>query len=143
MFETARETLRRGLARFRNRAFLDAVMAAAALVATADGEVTFSELSKLDDVLENVQDLQIYDPHVAVDLYRDYADAIMEDRDRGRRDAFERVSRISGNDEEASLLVRVALAISRADGEFTSTERQTVSELCGVLGLPLPDDSRR
>ncbi|MEK9644418.1 MAG: hypothetical protein VW547_02635 [Alphaproteobacteria bacterium] len=69
MFETARETLRRGLARFPNRAFLDAVMAAAALVATADGEVTFSELSKLDDVLENVQDLQIYDPHVAVDLY--------------------------------------------------------------------------
>ncbi|MEK9644417.1 MAG: TerB family tellurite resistance protein [Alphaproteobacteria bacterium] len=66
----------------------------------------------------------------------------MEDRDRGRRDAFEVVSRISGNDEEASLLVRVALAISPADGDFTSTERQTVSDLCGVLGLPLPDDSR-
>ncbi len=142
MFETARETLRKGLTRFRNRPFLDAVMAAAALVATADGKVTFSELSKLDDVLENVQDLQIYDPHMAVDIYRDFADAIMENRDTGRRSAFEAVSKISGNDEEAALLVRVAVAISRADGEFTSTEQQTVSELCGVLELPLPDSSR-
>ncbi len=142
MFETARETLRKGLTRFRNRPFLDAVMAAAALVATADGKVTFSELSKLDDVLENVQDLQIYDPHMAVDIYRDFADAIMENRDTGRRSAFEAVSKISGNDEEAALLVRVAVAISRADGEFPSTEQQTVSELCGVLELPLSDSSR-
>lgn len=57
MFETARETLRNGLTRFRNRQFLDATMAATALVATADGEVTFSELSALDSVLETVQDL--------------------------------------------------------------------------------------
>lgn len=140
MFETARETLRKGLARIRNRPFLDATMAAAALVATADGEVTFSELSALDDVLENIQDLEIYDPHVAIDVYRGYADAIMEDRDAGQRAAFDAVSKIGGNHEEGALLVRVAIAISRADGEFTSTERETVDELCRILGLPLPND---
>jgi len=62
MFRTARETLRNSLSRIRNRQFLDATMAATALVAMADGEVTFSELSALDAVLETIQDLQIYDP---------------------------------------------------------------------------------
>lgn len=83
MFRTARETLRKSLSRIRNRQFLDATMAATALVATADGEVTFSELSALDSVLESVQDLQIYDPHVAVDIYRDFVDAIAEKRKGG------------------------------------------------------------
>ena len=68
MFRTARETLRNSLSRMRNRQFLDATMAATALVATADGDVTFSELSALDNVLDSIQDLQIYDPHVAVDI---------------------------------------------------------------------------
>lgn len=139
MFETARESLRRSLSRFRNRQFLDATMAAAALVATADGEVSFSELSALDRILETVQDLQIYDPHVAVDIYRDYADAISGDRETGRRDGFRAVERIAGNDEAAGLVVRVAMAISRADGEFTLAEAETIRELCGVLGLPSPD----
>lgn len=81
MFRTARETLRNGLSRIKNRQFLDATMAASALVATADGEVTFSELSALDTMLETVRDLQIYDPHIAVDIYRDFADAIADNPD--------------------------------------------------------------
>lgn len=139
MFETARETLRRGISRFRNRQFLDAAMAAAALVAMADGEVSFSELSALDDLLETVKDLQIYDPHVAVDIYRDFADALSEDHDAGRRDVLRTVARVAENPEAAALVIRVAVAISRADGEFTPVEEKTIGELCGVLGVPLPE----
>lgn len=138
MFETARDTLLKGLSRFRNRQFLDAAMAAAALVATADGEVTFSELTALDDILETVTDLQIYDPHVAVDIYRDYADAIGADPETGRRDVFKAVRRVGENPEAAELIIRVAVAISRADGEFTAPEARMISELCGVLGVPVP-----
>lgn len=141
MFETARETLRRGISRFRNRQFLDAAMAAAALVATADGEVSFSELSALDDLLDTVQDLQIYDPHVAVDIYRDFADAIREDREAGYREAYRAVARVAENEEAASLVVRVAVAISRADGDFTPAETATISDMCGILGLPLPEEN--
>lgn len=139
MFETARETLRIGLARFRNRQFLDAAMAAAALVATADGEVTFSERSALDDILEYVTDLQVYDPHVAVEIYQEYADAIINDPETGRRNAIRSVSRLSGNDEASALVIRLAVAISRADGDFTPPEHRAISDLCGVLELPLPN----
>ncbi len=141
MFRTARATLRLGLSRFRNRQFLDAAMAAAALVATADGEVTFSEMSALDDVLENIRDLNVYDPHVAVDIYRDYADALRTGGEAARRDALNAVARISGDTDACDLLVRVAVAISRADGELTAQEREAIGDLCGVLGVPLPKDS--
>lgn len=116
-------------------------MAAAALVATADGEVTFSELTALDDILETVTDLQIYDPHVAVDIYRDYADAISANPDAGRREAFKAVGRVGENPEAAELIIQVAVAISRADGEFTAPEANTISELCGVLGVPVPEQA--
>jgi tellurite resistance protein TerB len=138
MFRTARETLRNSLSRIRNRQFLDATMAATALVATADGEVTFSELSALDTVLESIQDLQIYDPHIAVDKYKDFADAIADDPERGRRNAIATVHKVAGDADAAELVIRVAVAISKADGELSRQEAKSISDLCETLGVPLP-----
>ena len=138
MFRTARETLRNSLSRIRNRQFLDATMAATALVATADGEVTFSELSALDTVLESIQDLQIYDPHIAVDKYKDFADAIADDPERGRRNAIATVHKVAGDADAAELVIRVAVAISKADGELSRQEAKSISDLCETLGFPLP-----
>ena len=138
MFRTTRETLRNSLSRIRNRQFLDATMAATALVATADGEVTFSELSALDTVLESIQDLQIYDPHIAVDKYKDFADAIGDDPERGRRNAIATVHKVAGDADAAELVIRVAVAISKADGELSQQEAKSISDLCETLGVPLP-----
>ncbi len=49
--------------RTRDRAFLDAAMAASALVATADGDVSFAQRSRLDDLLASVEPLKAYDVH--------------------------------------------------------------------------------
>ena len=141
MFRTARETLRISLSRIRNRKSLDATMAATALVATADGEVTFSELSALDTVLETVQDLQIYDPHIAVDIYRNFADAIVENAKAGRRTAMAAVGKIDRNHEAAELVIRVAVAISKADGELSPLEARAISDICSTLGVPLPSET--
>ena len=139
MFQTARETLRNSLTRFRNRQFLDATMAATALVAMADGKVTFSELNALDAVLESVQDLQIYDPHVAVDIYRDFADEISLDARAGKASALAAVEKVADDDMAAELVLQVAVAISRADGDLSPQEIAVITELCHVLGVPVPD----
>ena len=138
MFQTARETLRKSLTRFRNQQFLDATMAATALVATADGEVTFSELNALDSVLDSVQDLQIYDPHVAVDIYRDFADGIDRDAEAGKAAAIAAIRKIAGDADAAEHVLRVAVAISKADGDLSQVEAEVITELCDVLGLPVP-----
>ena len=139
MFDTAPETLRNSVTRFRNRQFLDATMAATALVATADGEVTFSELTALDSVLESVKDLQIYDPHVAVDIYRDFADEIVRAPETGKASAIAAVRKIAGDADAAELVLRVAIAISKADGSLSPVEAEVITKLCNVLEVPIPE----
>ncbi len=132
---TAKAALVRERERLRNRSFLEATMAASALVAMADGEVKFSELSALDDLLESVGELQVYDPHVAVDLCRDYVDAIAADADAGKAKVLEAVGRIAGDDEAARLVVQMCLVISHSDGEFSDSEVDAVRDLCAALWL--------
>ena len=68
-------------------------MAACALIASADDEVSFSERARMDAVLESLAELRIFDPHQAVDLFNDRLDALQTDRDAGRAEAFEVVRR--------------------------------------------------
>jgi tellurite resistance protein len=131
----AKQTLARERERLQNRPFLDATMAAAALVAMADGEVKFSELSALDDLLESVRALQIYDPHVAVDICRNYVDVISADAESGKAKALAAVGKIAGDDEAARLVVQMGLVIGHSDGDFSESEIDAVRDLCAALWL--------
>ena len=71
------------LERNRNSPFLNAAMAASELVATADGDVGFGERVRLDQILETLEALKVYDPHDGVDLFRDYSEAILESPKKG------------------------------------------------------------
>ena len=135
LIRSAKAAFERERERFKNRPFLEATMAASALVAMADGEVKFSELSALDDLLENVHELQVYDPHVAVDLCRDHIDAIAADAEAGRAKALEAVGRIAGDEEASRLVVQMCLVISRSDGEFSESEADAMRDLCAALWL--------
>ena len=133
LIRNAKVAFNRERERLRNRSFLNATMAASALVAMADGEVKFSEMSALDGLLENVHELQIYDPHIAVDLCRDYVDALTADAEAGKAKALETVGRIAGDDEAARLVIQMCLVISRSDGEFSESEVDAVRDLCAAL----------
>lgn len=123
--------------RFRNRPFLEAVMAAAALVATADGAVKLAELATLDEVLETVRALRVYDPHRAVDIYRDYAIEMQEDPKPARERALKAIARVADEPEAAQILIRIALAIARSDDEPGDAEREMLGTICDTLRLPL------
>ena len=124
--------------RLRNKNFLEASMAASALVATADGEVSFSERSAVDSILASVEALQVFDVHDAVDLFSDFVEAICQDPAPGRASALAAVSAVSGDDEAAELVVRIGCAISRADGAFTESEKAQVAEIAASLGIETP-----
>lgn len=134
IFQEAREALAQELARFRNRQFLDAAMAASALVAMADGEVSLSEQVTLDQVLETVQELRIYDPHAAVDLYKDHVDALAADSFAARERILKTVAKLAGDEAAGSVLIRACVAIAKADEDFSPPEQVAVRELCRALG---------
>jgi len=135
LFDTARDALAKELERFRNRHFLEATMAASALIARADGEVKLSELNTLDQALDAIHELNIYDPHVAIDIYRDYVEALGGGDAEAREDALRAVARIAGDEEAGRVLLKVCIAIGKSDDEFNDAERAVVAALCEALGI--------
>lgn len=123
------------LQRHRNKPLLEAVIAAAALLALADEEIVISERLALDFILENVSELKLFDIHQAVNLFRDWGKAIKEDFGTAKKQVLKAVAKFSGDEEKASLLVRAGILIAKADGDFSEPEQKVLDELCQVLCL--------
>lgn len=130
--------LRSGLERMRHKPFLEASMAAAALVAAADGTVSLSERSRLDEILEGLDLLKLYDVHDAVELFNSHIAAIEADGTLGREAALEQVALVADDETEADLVLRIALAIGSADDILAPEEIDVLNRICTKLGL-IPD----
>jgi len=121
--------------RHRNRPFLKAAMAACALVACARGEVTFSQRIRVDQILDTLERLKVFDPHEGVDLFNDYVSDILGSPRDGQRQALSTVKLFTEDPETAALLVRICLAVAEAAGEKSLSQEIQVVMLCSVLGV--------
>ncbi len=124
--------------RVRNRPFLEATMAASALVSCGEQGVSFAKRSALDRVLANVDALKVFDVHAAIDIFNDFTDGIRDDQQRGRARALQAVALVAGNAEAADLVIRISCALGRADGEAHPPAVTRIREISEVLGLPPP-----
>lgn len=123
------------LQRHRNRPFMQATMAACALVSVADGEVSLSERIRVDQILEALESLKVFDPHEAVDQFNEYARDILAHPGIGREKAISAVKVVADDPDKAALLMRIFLAICEAGGRESLAKRIEVVMLCGVLGI--------
>ncbi len=123
------------LQRHRNRPFLKATMAACALVAIADGEVTFGERIRVDQILDTLEALKVFDPHEGVDLFNEFAEAIFASPRAGRENAVKVVKSVAHDPETADLMIRICLAIAEAEGEKTLVDQIEIVMLCALLGV--------
>lgn len=124
------------LERHRHRPFLKATMAACALVATVDGVVSLGQRLRVDQILDTLEALKVFDPHEGVDLFNEHCEAIVSAPREGRREALRCVMHVAeSNREKAELLVRICLAVSEADGAISLEEQIEIVSLCTRLGL--------
>ncbi len=121
--------------RHRNRPFLEGSMAACALVAMADGDVSFGERVRVDQILQTLEALQVYDPHEGVDLFNGFADGIAQDAEEGRKQALAAVEAAAETPADADLLIRLCLAVSEAKGEVALVDQIEIVMLCSVVGV--------
>ena len=121
--------------RHRNRPFMKAAMAACALAACARGEITLSQRIRVDQILDTLQRLKVFDPHEGVDLFNDYASAILESPREGQEEAMRTVQRFTEEPETAALLVRICLAMAEAAGDKSLSQELQVVMLCSLLGV--------
>ena len=122
--------------RHRNRPFLRATMAGCALVSMANGAVTLRDRVRVDQVLETLDALQVYDPHEGVALFNEFVEALEQSAEEGRRRALEAIdAEVAQEPEKAGLLIRICLAVSEVENRVPAQEREQIAELCDHLGV--------
>lgn len=126
------------LERQKNRPFLRATMAACALVASADGKISFAERIRLDQILETLDRLRVFDPHEGVDLFNEFTDLILEHSEEGHVLALEAIMEGAPDEETRELLIRICCAVSEADsdadGKKALADQIEIVTLCNRLG---------
>ena len=121
--------------RFNNRGFMDASMAACALIAAADGDISSDEKQKTAGFIKLNDALKTFDLNTCIERFEEYAGMLEFDYGVGKDACLDAVKKVSNSPEQAQLVVRLSCAIGGADGDFDDDEKQTVREICGVLGL--------
>lgn len=133
--QSLKSKYRANVERHQNEPFLRATMSACALVAMADGSVSFSERVRVDQIIETLEQLKVYDPHEAVDLFREFADQILASPKEGHAAALKELEWVRSEPETAHLLIRICLAVSEADGEAELVDQIEIVSLCTQLGV--------
>jgi tellurite resistance protein TerB len=122
------------VSKYKNQPFLDAVLAAAAMVAAADGKVDSSEKKKLMSFVTNNELLSVFEPAVVIETFKKYLDIVERDPDFGPTECMAVVKKLKGK-PEADIAISVCCAIGKADGDFDKDEKEIVKQMCVALGI--------
>lgn len=131
----ARDKLAAEVTRFKNRDFMEAVVAGCALVAAADGEISAAEKQKMVGYIQNSKELNVFDLKEVIQLFQDTCQKFEFDHQIGKAEALRVIGKLRKQDDAARLLVRVCCAIGAADGSFDEREQAVCRSLCTELGL--------
>ena len=121
--------------RFKNKDFHTAVVAACALIAYADGEVSADEKKKMAGFMQVNDAMKIFDINTTIEIFNKYIQQMEFDLDIGRSEALTAIAKLSGKSAEARTVVRLACAIGAADGDFDDSEKAAVRTICNELSL--------
>ncbi|WML39246.1 TerD family protein [Neobacillus sp. OS1-2] len=121
--------------RYKSQDVLDAVVAACALVAMADGYLDAAERQKMLEFVHQSEELRVFDTNKVIQKFNLFITKMENDRMLGRAEAFRALGKIRTKPEIARLVARYCIAIGYADGNFDPNEQQMVADICRELGL--------
>ena len=121
--------------RARRKHFMEAVTAAAAMVAFADGIVRPEEMAKLIEYIRLDETLGVFDPVEVIAEFERFVEVLDFDFNIGKEKAFNAVSKVARRSEEAKLIILIACAIGAADEDFNNDQRLMVRDICTRLGF--------
>ncbi len=119
----------------QNRPFLEAAMAACAMVSVSEGQVSFADRIRVDQIMETLTRLKVFDPHEGVELFNRYTKSILTSPKEGRESTLKVIKTVATDAETAEMLVDLCLAISLSDGVTSLIEHIEIITLCGLIGV--------
>lgn len=118
---------------------IEALAAATAMVAFADGVPSAEEREELLAVFEEEDRLTEIDLDDLFDAFDDYAERFAEDPAAAESEALTAVAVFDDSPELGRLIVRAALAVGSRDGVLSAAEEKAVDTLCDALGLEVDE----
>lgn len=114
---------------------LDALVAACALVAHADGWVTLEERGRMLERLRGLSVLAVFGVDDTLEAFEAFEQRFEADPEGARVEAELLVRRLRGRDDAARRLVNSACAVAVADGGLDAEERDVLLRICALVGL--------
>ncbi|CAN5374058.1 tellurite resistance TerB family protein [soil metagenome] len=124
------------LKKFRSKELLQAIVAGSTMIAYADGVVTAEEKQKLLGFVRTSEQLSVFESDKVIESFTQYLARFDFDPTIGAGEALQKIALFKGK-PEAQLIVRVCLAIAKADGTIDATEQQALGQICQSLGLDI------
>ena len=121
--------------KFKNKDFLNAAVSGSVLISMADGHVSSDEKQKMMRFIENYEALSVFSSKEIIESFQNIMTQIEFDKDLGEAKAYEAIHKMKGNGDAARLIVRLAIAIGGADGNFDDNEKRVARRLAMELGL--------
>ncbi|WP_158773696.1 tellurite resistance TerB family protein [Cobetia sp. L2A1] len=130
--------------KYKSESFLNAAMAASAMIAVADGEISRDEKQKTIAFVRNHEALSVFDPSEVARKFKNYLDSLDPqnpdtDADLAEITALNDIGKVKKNDDQARMVVRLAIAIGGADGDFDAAEKAKATVIARELGLDPTD----
>ena len=119
----------------QNRPFLEAAMAACAMVSASEGQVSFADRIRVDQIMDTLTQMKVFSPQEGVDLFNHYTAMILASPKAGRESALSTIRAVTSDLETAELLIDLCLAISLSDGVTSLVEHIEIVSLCGLIGV--------
>lgn len=130
-----KNNLQTQVGRFKNKDFLDAVVAGCAVVAVADGTIDTEEKQKMGGFIGRSEQLKAFNVSEAIERFNHFAGNMEFDVMIGKQEALRTIAKFKSKPEAARVIVGVCCAIGAADGDFDDQEKAAVRDICNVLGL--------
>ncbi|PWK13093.1 tellurite resistance TerB family protein [Tumebacillus permanentifrigoris] len=121
--------------KFKNKDFMDAVVAGCALVAAADGTIDATEKQKMAGYIGRSEELKVFDMNTVINRFNHFVSNFEFDAMIGKQEALKIIGKFNGKPDVGRVIIGVCSAIGAADGDFDEQEKKVVREICGVLGL--------
>ena len=98
--------------KFKNRDFLDASLAGAALVTMADGVISSKEKQKMVKFMDGYEELSVFTMDEVIEIFQGFVDQIELDKDVGEAAAYVTLSKIKDDEELSKLLLRMVIGVN-------------------------------
>jgi len=122
-----------------DRAFLEAAMAAAAMVAIADGSIDAAERAEIADVFGSIDIFRNHDRAEGLGHFDRHVEALRSGDADAERLVMKMVRPIAERPGDARIILRLCCAVGAADGQVLEPERGAIQRLCRTLDI-LPEE---